>query len=206
MASSTHTFIPALGTFWPIQLYEAAIWLGVPEKKIRMYLVQRIDQYPLLDFGCGTGTFLALLQQQTPAGIIRGLDPDPYMIEKCHQKQLVVDRYEGGPLPYENASFGTVTSTWVFQHFSEEECLHYLREIRRILRGNGVFWLGDWGPSSALLQRISERLVTWLDPAQNNFGPSERWPALLEKAGFSDIAPEWTTKTHLGTFYYWKCS
>ncbi len=197
---------PALGYSFLTPAYEWALWLGVPERKIRSYLIEHIDTHqPLLDFGCGTGNFLQQLQQTHPQQTIQGLDTDPYMVRVSRRKSVPVDYYASGPLPYAAGRFGTVTSTWVFEHFSVEESLFYFREIRRILQPGGTFWLGDWGPCQGLMQRVLGRLVHWIDPTQNGLGPAGRWPELLAQAGFSTVLIPYRIPTRLGTFYYWKC-
>ena len=197
---------PALGYAFLTPFYEWAIWLGVPERKIRQELIRKIqasDQ--VLDFGSGTGTFLKELLVVNPNQSVCGLDTDPYMVKTARKKGLPIDFYTAGKLPYPDQKFDVVTSTWVFQHFSKEEALLYFQEIRRILKPTGIFWLGDWGPSQGSVQTALSKLVHWIDPTQNGFGPANYWPDCLTEAGFQAVNRSEPIRTRLGTFYYWQC-
>ncbi|MDQ1087883.1 class I SAM-dependent methyltransferase [Siphonobacter sp. SORGH_AS_1065] len=197
---------PALGYAFLTPFYEWAIWLGVPEKKIREELISRIKPGDsVLDFGSGTGTFLKDLLAYNPSQAVCGLDTDAYMVKTSRKKGLPVDFYTAGSLPYPDQKFDVVTSTWVFQHFSEEEVLFYFQEIRRILKPTGVFWLGDWGPSQGPIQAGLSKLVHWIDPTQNGYGPADLWPGCLLKCGFQKVIRSEPILTRLGTFYYWQC-
>lgn len=197
---------PALGYAFLTPFYEWAIWLGVPEKKIHRTLMEHLKpEDSVLDFGSGTGTFLKELLAANPSQSIRGLDTDPYMVKTARKKGLTVDYYTAGNLPYPDQKFDVVTSTWVFQHFSAEEALFYFQEIRRILKPDGVFWLGDWGPSQGRVQTMLGKIVHWIDPTQNGFGPANYWPEWILKSGFRTVNRSEPIKTRLGTFYYWQC-
>ena len=65
-------------------LYE----FGGTEKQVREYQRRFLRYFsppgPVLDIGCGRGTFLELLREQSIKGI--GVDSSPYAIETCKRK------------------------------------------------------------------------------------------------------------------------
>lgn len=195
------SFVPALGYAVLTPLYDLAVCFGTPERRIRTWLRNQVAPGPLLDFGCGTGTFLALFSTEEAEGI----DADPRMVARCLGKNLRVQQLREARLPFPDATFRTVTATWVFQHFPEEEARHFFREISRILQPGGCFWLGDWGPPRTPAQRFMTRLTQLVDRTQNGFGPAGQWPEWLRQSGFRDVSEEQVIPTRLGTFYAWKC-
>jgi SAM-dependent methyltransferase len=91
---------------------------------------------PVLDLGCGDGTFAqAALTQPLDAGI----DPSPVAVAEARRRGMHRDLRvgEGGTLPFEDGAFATVLSNSVLEHIPEIEPT--LREVRRVLRPGGLF-------------------------------------------------------------------
>ena len=72
--------------------------------------------------GCGTGTLATLIKGLYPDVNVVGLDPDPKALARAQRKaeRLVVsirlDRGFSHELPYPEASFDRVFSTFMFHH------------------------------------------------------------------------------------------
>lgn len=201
MAQRPVPFVPALGYAVLTPLYDWAVRLGTPEQRIRSWLRNQVGPASLLDFGCGTGAFLSLF----PTEQAEGIDADPHMVGVCWKKHLRVHLAQTTTLPFPDGHFSAVTSTWVFQHFGEEEARHYFREVRRVLAADGCFWLGDWGPPLTPAQRLMTRVTRAVDRTQNGFGPAGLWPGWLKESGFAEVTVAWIQPTLLGTFYAWRC-
>jgi len=100
----------------------------------------------VLDFGCGTGYGTHSLAQKVRS--IVGVDISADAIKAAREDFLddetrprldykMIDPVEHAPLPFEDDSFDTVLSFQVIEHVHDVDA--YLREVRRVLRPNGVF-------------------------------------------------------------------
>jgi SAM-dependent methyltransferase len=118
----------------------------------------------VLDFGCGCGRLARQMIQQRPRprrylgldlhkGMVRwnqeNLQPAAEGFEFQHH-----DVYNTGlnpspaaprtaPFPVENHSISLLVAWSVFTHLAEDQCEHYLREVARVLRPDGVM-LSTW--------------------------------------------------------------
>ncbi len=109
------------------------IWLdfflsNVPEDGVRR----------IVDVGCGTGRFSAILADAFDAEVI-GIDPSEKMLlrarEKAADEQLSFERGSGERLPLQRHSADLVFMSMVFHHLSEPA--RAARECHRVLREGG---------------------------------------------------------------------
>ena len=188
-AGESHSYLPAAGhdIFLPFYDFTAKL-LGAD--RARESLLQRLslqagDQ--LLDLGCGTGTFATRLKQRFPEVEIVGLDPDPRALARARRKaeaahlSIHFDQGFGESLPYPQARFDAVFSSFMFHHLQEQNREKTLREVRRVLKPGGAFYLMDFEVSQSghgflCIFHSTERL-------RDN--SEERILALLSAAGFS---------------------
>lgn len=101
----------------------------------------------ILDVGCGTGRLLRKAGERWPNARLIGVDPAEGMIEKARllmpNAAFYVSMAESLPLP--DASVNLVFSTVSFHHWQDK--LQGVREVRRVLRPGGRFFLADiWPP------------------------------------------------------------
>jgi SAM-dependent methyltransferase len=121
--------------------------------------VEPQDYAAVLDFGCGCGRLARqLMQQRVPPGRYLGVDLHLGMIRWCQEHltprapQFVFEHHDvlnlsfnpGDkpltlPFPAADRSFTLVNAHSVFTHLTQPQTEHYLGEIRRILRDDGVF-------------------------------------------------------------------
>lgn len=105
---------------------------------------------PVLDLGCGRGEFLDLLAER---GIsYMGVDSDPGMVRRCHEKghtQVVL----GDGLDYlemrEDASIGAIFCAQVIEHLPYQALLRLFALARKKLRPDGIFIAETVNPHSA---------------------------------------------------------
>lgn len=95
----------------------------------------------LLDFGCGNGANTVLFAGDVDS--IVGIDVEPERVdeaiaeaEKMGLTNVSYLRYDGGRLPFEDASFDHVISFEVLEHTRDDA--EAVAEIRRVLKPGGV--------------------------------------------------------------------
>lgn len=114
----------------------------------------------VFDFGCGCGRIARqLLQQQPRPARYVGIDIHRGMIEWCQANLSSIDgsfvfqhhdvfnlghgsdntRQLTAPFEVESSAFGLVIAWSVFTHIYEQQAVHYLSEIARIMRPHGRF-------------------------------------------------------------------
>ncbi len=92
----------------------------------------------LLDVGCGNG---ALLRRSPARPLAVGADISRSALALAHERGLWVVRatFEGPHLPFRGQTFDCVTCLDVIEHLFDPRPL--LRELRRVLRPNGILIL-----------------------------------------------------------------
>ena len=134
-----------------------------------------------LDLGCGIGYFVECCQRY---GInCEGLEGDIYAVE------LAGKRYSGlnikqcditNKLAYDDSSVSVVFCNQVLEHLPCEQTENFLREVRRILKTGGLFFVNM--PSKYNQEARKEKLhINLMSSAELN--------RKLSGAGFSDIWP-----------------
>lgn len=79
-------FTPALPLLWAYDLVVAA---DTRERVWRGALLRQLDPRPsdvIVDVGCGTGTFLALLGRNAKSAKLIGVDPDERILRRARRK------------------------------------------------------------------------------------------------------------------------
>ena len=153
MSSANHRdFLPAAGHDFFLPLYDPIVrFMGFDSS--RQELISQANVKPdhqILDIGCGTGTFVVLLKRQFPAARVIGLDPDPKALGRAQAKvtraavSVQLDQGFSDDLPYQNASFDRVFSSFMFHHLDEKEREKTLKEVLRVLKPGGSFHLLDF--------------------------------------------------------------
>ncbi|HXG94844.1 MAG TPA: class I SAM-dependent methyltransferase [Blastocatellia bacterium] len=147
------TFLPAAGRDWLLPLYDPFVKLLGGDSARRALLDQAKIQpgHHILDIGCGTGSLVILIKQLYPDAITVGLDPDPKALARAKRKaeraavSIQFDEGFSDELPYGDASFDRVFSSFMFHHLEENEKEKTLSEVRRVLKPGGSLHLLDFG-------------------------------------------------------------
>jgi len=144
----------------------------------------------VLDVGCGTGTFVTLIQERYRDVEVVGLDPDPKALARARRKSerggfpIQLDQGFAADLPYADASFDRVFSCFMFHHLPAEERAATLREVRRVLRPAGRLHLLDFSMPEA---HSPGWFSTWLHSGHRlKDNTDERILGLMQQAGLSD--------------------
>ena len=157
------------------------------------------DGDKILDFGCGNGRFVEFIYQKDFKIDYHGVDISEKLIELAQEKykheNFSVIENEGA-LPFEKAEFGVVASIAVFHHFNALMAKKALKEIRRVLKKDGVVIITAWHLWNK--KRVSFLIKSWLkNILKFNFEYSADLP-------FSYSDKEQGQKTYWRTCYWWK--
>lgn len=152
MHSGTRSFIPAAGHDAALPLYDPLTRLfGAPAR--RQILIDRADlraSQRVLDIGCGTGSLAIALQRAQPELEVVGLDPDPRALDRARRKaaraqlRIRFERGYGDALPFADATFARVFSSFMFHHLAPDVQLQMLRQVVRVLEPAGSLHLIDF--------------------------------------------------------------
>ena len=124
----------------------------------------------VLDFGCGTKPYQYLFQH---CDSYVGVDYENDAIEREARNVDVL--YDGVNLPFANSSFDCILAFEVFEHIPNID--HIITELHRTLKSGGHFFATApfLFPAHETPQDF-QRFTEW------------KWRAILENAGFVDIA------------------
>jgi len=109
----------------------------------------------LLDYGCGTGTFLKNLYRRCPNADIRGCDISAEMIGEGIRNWETgpvpqFDVLTGEQLPYEDNSFKIVVTCAVLHHVPIDQRAAIYQEASRVLAPGGRFYIFEHNPYNPL--------------------------------------------------------
>ena len=182
-------YLPAAGHHWSLPLYDPLTKL-IGVDRVRKRLLAQADllpSYRVLDVGCGTGSLAVLITRSQPGVQVVGLDPDAKALARGRQKaeragtSIQFDEGFADDLPYPDAVFDRVFSSFMFHHVAPGQKQGMLREVRRVLKPGGRLELLDFaGPdvgSNGLLARVMHSNHRLKDNAE------ERILTLMAEAG-----------------------
>ena len=144
----------------------------------------------VLDVGCGTGS-LSILSRIAVGenGEAAGIDIAANMIaaarHKAQRAGLNIDFRVASVdnLPYPDGSFDVVTSTIMFHHLPIQIKERGLREIHRVLKTDGCFFLCDFLTPHPLTVPLMLLMFVWIPSTRYQlFG---RLPKLIRECGFA---------------------
>lgn len=209
MESTQRAYLPAAGHDIFLPFYDPLVKLLGGDKARRTLLDQAaIEQnHRVLDIGCGTGTMVLLIKQLYPQTQVIGLDPDPKALARAHRKvqrarvPAQLDQGYADALPYPDAIFDRVLSSFMFHHIPADQKLRALREARRVLKPGGSFHLLDFRNADSHGHGL---LAHWLHSKQVlSDNTDERILALMKEAGLADArAVSYGRMFFMRTAYY----
>ena len=102
----------------------------------------------ILDVACGTGRTLKQLSTAHPTAHYYGLDLSPYYLKSARRllrdrKRMSLAAENGEAMPYRDAYFDVVTSTYLFHELPRRNRRNVLGEMLRVLRPGGLLVIED---------------------------------------------------------------
>jgi demethylmenaquinone methyltransferase/2-methoxy-6-polyprenyl-1,4-benzoquinol methylase/phosphoethanolamine N-methyltransferase len=145
----------------------------------------------VLDIGAGSGTLVTKLKKQYPNLTVSAVDPDENILQiakrKAAKEQSDIDFQVAfaEKLPFEDKSFDVIYSTLTFHHMPLEIKKLALKEIKRVLKPGGTFFLIDIGAPKNLLWNILLRIESIVEKkAYIKDNLAGMIPRLLHEADF----------------------
>ncbi|HWQ36544.1 MAG TPA: methyltransferase domain-containing protein [Blastocatellia bacterium] len=189
MEETRRDYLPAAGRDWLLPLYDPVVKL-LGGDAVRRALLDQAQLQPgqrVLDVGCGTGSLAVMLKRLRPDVEVVGLDPDPKALALARRKaaaatvSIQLDQGFADELPYADAVFDRVFSSFMFHHLSRDVKEGMLHEVRRVLRPGGLLNLLDFaGPEAGgFLTHLLHSSHQLKDNSE------EQILALMRQAGFA---------------------
>ncbi len=139
----------------------------------------------VLDVGCGTG--ISTRQLARCRATVLGLDKDPEMIRQAEKEGDSPIRYVASPvdgMPFETCKFDAVTAFSAFHWFTDKASI---REIKRVLKAGGVFFVVNRNKSSLLgdyRDMLGKFIAGDLPNIKSRYDPL----TILKSNGFDDVS------------------
>lgn len=189
MEETRRDYLPAAGRDWLLPLYDPVVKL-LGGDAVRRALLDQAQLQPgqrVLDLGCGTGSLAVRLKCLRPDVEVVGLDPDPKALALARRKaaaatvSIQLDQGFADELPYADAAFDRVFSSFMFHHLPRDVKEGMLHEVRRVLRPGGLLNLLDFaGPEAGgFLTHLLHSSHQLRDNSE------EQILALMRQAGFA---------------------
>jgi ubiquinone/menaquinone biosynthesis C-methylase UbiE len=214
MADSTsRNYVPAAGKHWRLPFYDVMAKLLGADAARALFVEQAACRAGerVLEIGCGTGSLLLLVKKAQPTADVVGLDPDPNALAIARRKarragvELSLDQGFADALPYPDASFDRVLSSFMFHHLSRDVKEKTLREVRRVLKPGGRFHMVDFAPSGSSGKRgFTAHLIHADRHLKDN--AEERVLAFLRDAGLADARLLAVRPSRIGSTAYYQAS
>jgi SAM-dependent methyltransferase len=108
----------------------------------------------ILDVGCGVGQTDELLRPHV--GHLHGVDIAAEAIKRAAKANPTVayDVYDGGRLPYDDASMDVAFSICVMHHVDVQDRPQFAAELRRIVRPKGLAVVFEHNPYNPLTRKV----------------------------------------------------
>lgn len=186
---SNKKFIPAAHFDFLTPFYGplVQVFYGKQFRKIAK-LINLKPKEKLLDVGCGDGNLLKILQGEYPKNKLTGLDIDSKILKIARKKlpkNIELIKSSAAKLPFPDHSVDVVTSTFMIHHLETQDKEKMIREIFRILKPNGRFYLLDFGPPTNLFGKIITTLFRKAEHLDDAL--EDRYRKFTREAGFQKI-------------------
>jgi ubiquinone/menaquinone biosynthesis C-methylase UbiE len=206
---SEERYVAALGWRALNRLYDPALRLTMPERRLRDLLLRQANVrkgHTVLDIGSGTGTLLIMLAERVSRARLVGVDGDLGMLHLARAKAdkagatLAWTAGLAFSLPFCSMAVDRVLTTLVLHHLSTHNKHRALSEMFRVLRPGGEVHIADWGkPHTALMHVASVSLKVFETAGGTTANLQGRLPEFCAAAGFCGVTETGHISTMFGT-------
>lgn len=141
----------------------------------------------VLDFGAGSGGLVPFVSSYLPDSQLTCLDVSKRCLEVAEKRFPDCAKYvhfDGIHIPFPAGHFHVAYAACVFHHIDPAEHAPLLRELRRVIRPDGMFAVFEHNPYNPLTVRVVNNCV--FDENARLIRASEM-KRRLEAAGFGDV-------------------
>lgn len=157
-------------------------------------------KYKVLDLGAGTGAVSKFIIKNYKDDIeVTAVDCCLAMLEKIDEPQIQIVEADVADLPFPEQNFDIVIS---------RQCLHYvtnlnrvLSEIRRVLKPDGIFILGQIVPYDSRTAQYWKEVVRIRQPLRKWYFTAEQWNEKLMQNDFKIV--QTSNCVHKGSVDAW---
>ena len=146
----------------------------------------------MLDFGCGIGNMTRAVARRFPRAELFGTDLSAQSLAKArqltNQPRLTFTMTESDRIPFDDGPFDVAFTSGVFHHIAPGERLQWAKELCRVLKPGGRFFLFEHNPLNPLTVRVVRRIPFDQGVVLLRAGCTVR---LLRDAGFTTSAPHY---------------
>lgn len=158
------------------------------------------ERMRLLDIGCGTGRTLHQISRAHPTMQLHGVDLSPAYIRAARRRladvaELTLAVENGEALPWADATFDVVTSTYMFHELPRNARRTIVGEMLRVVKPGGLLVIEDsaqLGESAEIATALREFPREFHEPFYADYLEDDLG-ALVEEVGFTAA----TTEAHL---------
>jgi SAM-dependent methyltransferase len=123
------------------------------------WLSEKVDNkaFQFLDFGCGDGALAQWFYQYFPQAHYFGVDISAESIAVAKNKNIKGAQFEvfdGIKLPFPDNTFDSCMAACVFHHIDASLHGEVLKEILRVLKPQGIFYLWEHNPYNPITRKV----------------------------------------------------
>lgn len=115
------------------------------------------ENLKILDFGCGVGNSLPFLNLYFPNSEIHGVDVSLDSIklaESTNKCNKTFYHHLKKTLPFKEEEFDVIFSACVFHHIPIDERMFWIKDLRRIMRRDGLLVIYEHNPLNPVTQYV----------------------------------------------------
>lgn len=159
-----------------------------------------IDPVQIVDLGAGTGAVsMYIYQNYSLCKDLHTVDICSDMLAKITEPCIRKHIASVESLPFADHSFDVVVSRQCLHYVDDLECS--ASEIKRILRGGGIFILAQIVPLDTAQQKYWEDMIRLRQPLRKHFFSGKEWIKFFASHGFTLQASN--TFSHIGSVKKW---
>ena len=207
---SPRAFVPAAGHDHWLRFYDPLTKLFGAPAALRALIEQADVQAAqrVFEIGCGTGNLTVMLKQRHPNADIVALDPDARALRLARQKaerahcDIRWVQGFGDAIPYPDASFDRVFSSFMLHHLTLDEKRATLVDVFRVLKPSGELHVVDFAGADEQQRGFIARLLHRDEHLHDN--AEGRITTMLEGVGFDAVVRVATRSTLFGPISFYR--